>query len=194
MAGLDHLLLEGASVWVTLTPLGEDANAILQTGGTAALAELLANTCPAGLSIDGEFIRLSRLDRVNYDRERKPMAERLGIRLPTLDHEVRRRRGPGPGLAAPRAAAEEDDPGMVRQVFPAGVDQALPGCRGAIVQREKHIVNEQTLNLCHGSLLDPANEIQGWFILTALKATGQVSLIGAGENRVTACTHASGRV
>jgi len=124
IAGLDHLLLEGASVQVTATPQGEDANSILQAGGAEALAELLSDTCPAELSIEGEFTRLARLDSVEYDRERKPMADRLGIRLPTLDHEVGRRRSARPNSAAPDSAPEDadeielvDEPIELRQVL-----------------------------------------------------------------------------
>ena len=79
--GVDHLLLEGADVRVTNTPAGEDANSILQAEGTSALNELIADAAPATLSLDGEITRLSRLDPLDYDRERKAAAERLGIRV-----------------------------------------------------------------------------------------------------------------
>jgi len=94
IAGTDALLLQGATVTVTATPPGEDANAILQRGGAEALAKLLADTYPAELSTVGEITRLSRLDRVDYDRERESVAEKLGIRRSTLDHEVNKRRRP----------------------------------------------------------------------------------------------------
>jgi DNA primase len=86
-SGTDALLLQGASVRVTQTPPGEDANSILQRGGIEALAELISDNYPAELTDDGEITRLSRLDPLDYERGRRAAAERLGIRLSTLDQQ-----------------------------------------------------------------------------------------------------------
>jgi hypothetical protein len=90
--GIDHLLLEGAVVRITATPPGQDANSILQGDGVAALAELISDTYPGELSTEGEFVRLARLDRIEYEKERKAAADRFGIRVSVLDDEVGRRR------------------------------------------------------------------------------------------------------
>src|SRR5206468_1044468 len=109
IAGLDHLLIEGASVTVTETPTGEDANSILQQHGIEALAELLASAIPAELSPEGECIRLSRLERLEYALERKAAAKRLGIPIADLDREVGRHRGSGAGAGALSSADEDSD-------------------------------------------------------------------------------------
>jgi hypothetical protein len=87
-AAVDALLLQGAVVKVTQTPTGQDANSILQDKGQGALLALIAQAKPAELSIDGEVRRLARLDRVEYDRQRGPLAKKFGIRLSTLDDLV----------------------------------------------------------------------------------------------------------
>lgn len=92
ITGIDHLLLEGAAVRVTDTPRGADANSILREDGREALIELIDQAIPAELSRDGEIARLSGLDLLDYDQERKPAAERLGIRLETLDEAVAQKR------------------------------------------------------------------------------------------------------
>ena len=51
IAGVDHLLLEGAIVHITHTPPGDDANSILESDGQAALQELLTNTTLANFQI-----------------------------------------------------------------------------------------------------------------------------------------------
>jgi putative DNA primase/helicase len=94
IAGIDHLILEGAVVRVTETPLGADANSILQAEGHPGLLALI-NTASAlaELSDDGEITRLSRLDRLEYERQRKGQAEKLGIRVGALDDVVKKKRG-----------------------------------------------------------------------------------------------------
>jgi putative DNA primase/helicase len=94
VAAIDHLLLEGAAVKVTPTPLGADANSVLQNGGVKALNDLIGQAKFAHLSIIGEIERLARLDPLDYDGERKSVAERFDLRLKTLDHEVGKRRAP----------------------------------------------------------------------------------------------------
>ena len=71
--GIDHLLLTGTkTVRVTATPLEEDANSILQSGGVEALRSLILAAKPVSLSLDGEAQRLARIrDPLQYDLERK---------------------------------------------------------------------------------------------------------------------------
>jgi hypothetical protein len=49
---------------------------------------------PPNNSIDptGEIARLAALSRIEYDRQRRPVAEVLGIRVETLDDEVKQAR------------------------------------------------------------------------------------------------------
>ena len=95
IAGVDHLLLEGAIVHITHTPPGDDANSILESDGQAALQELLTNTYPGELLDKGELNRLAKLTPFEYDKERKDAAKRIGINVRTLDKEVGRRRPKG---------------------------------------------------------------------------------------------------
>ena len=104
-AGVDHLLLERAVVKITTTPPDQDANSILQEGGPAALQELLTDTYPGELSRDGMIAALARLERLDYDAARKGAAEKLGVRVLTLDLEVDRRRPKQQGGAE---TSEED--------------------------------------------------------------------------------------
>jgi hypothetical protein len=118
-AGVDHLILQGAAVRVTETPLGEDANSILQRDGLAGLTALIGTARNrAVLSREGEIVRLSRLDPLDYEQERKLKAGELGIRVGALDDAVQRRRraaGTAPALVeAPADGAgrglDLDDP------------------------------------------------------------------------------------
>jgi putative DNA primase/helicase len=86
--GLDALLLQKAEVDVTPTPLGQDANSILQAGGPEALAELIDSAAPAELSRDGVITWLAGLDKLAYDEQRMRVAKKLGIRVATLDRAV----------------------------------------------------------------------------------------------------------
>jgi hypothetical protein len=96
VAGLDNLLLQTSTVWRTKTPTGEDANSVLMRGGAVALKKLQDEAVPAELSPDGEAVRLSRLDRVSYDRECKATAKKLDIRTATLREMVAEKRRQSP--------------------------------------------------------------------------------------------------
>jgi hypothetical protein len=69
---------------------------------------------PAELSPEGEAIRLSRLDRVSFARERKGVARKLGIDVPTLRALV----------AEKREAAEPDQPRKQADVLIALTEDA----------------------------------------------------------------------
>ena len=124
IAGTDALLLQGAVVRVTETPSGDDANSILQSGGVRALADLVEAAVPAELSNDGRITWASRLDQLSYDRERKRIADRLEIRLSTLDAEVSKRRGTKSTASQPAANSDDvdgiellDDPVELRETL-----------------------------------------------------------------------------
>jgi len=93
-AGVDHILLSGAAASITPTPLGKDANSILQEAGPDALLELLSQVITCELSLAGEVRRLSQLDRVAYDQKRAAIAKKFGIRVGTLDDQVAKARPP----------------------------------------------------------------------------------------------------
>ena len=86
--GVDHLLLGGATVKLTKTPEGQDANSILQAEGVEALRALVETAEPADLSANGEAKRLGKLVDLDYERERKKVAQRLDIRVGVLDKLV----------------------------------------------------------------------------------------------------------
>jgi len=108
--GVDHLLLQGASIRVTDTPANADANSIVAgEGGLETLGILLREARPADLSPEGEAARLARLDRVAYDQERRAAADKHGLRVGTLDKMVAEKRkydaddDPAPGQGSPVA-------------------------------------------------------------------------------------------
>jgi putative DNA primase/helicase len=86
--GTDALLLQKAEVDVTPTPLGQDANSILQGSGPEALTALIDSAAPAELSRDGVILWLAGLDKLTYEEQRKRVALKLGIRVGTLDRAV----------------------------------------------------------------------------------------------------------
>ena len=102
--GVDRLLLQGANVYVTSTPQGEDANSILLKGGVDALTALVDGVQPAELSRNGRLLWLASLDRIDYEAARKTWSNKLGIRVAILDQEVERRR---------RETPPEDDDNVV---------------------------------------------------------------------------------
>jgi hypothetical protein len=110
-AGVDRLILAGhGTVSVTETPLGLDANDILQVEGPEKLRELVAAAVPWDLSDEAQFDVLAELSRFEYDRTREATAKKLGVRLSTLDKEVEKRR---------KSETEEaDDTSLVADITP----------------------------------------------------------------------------
>lgn len=90
--GVDHLLLSGTNVRVTQTPLGEDANSLLQSQGSAHLLRLVEEAEPAELSTDGWLDKCANMDDLEYDQSRKKIAKEQDIRVSTLDKGVGARR------------------------------------------------------------------------------------------------------
>jgi hypothetical protein len=90
--GLDALLLSGAKVLETNTPLNRDAANYIEKGEHDALRQLLLNARLAQLSLGGEVSRLSRLDLLSYEKERKGVADRLSVRVGVIDRLVDRLR------------------------------------------------------------------------------------------------------
>ena len=105
---IDRLILDGVDVYVTQTPLGSDANDILQQAGVDALVALLDSAEPAILSLRGEIERLARLDHLDYALIRKAEAKRLGISVKLLDAEVRKARDRIAGKTKPAKTNEFD--------------------------------------------------------------------------------------
>jgi hypothetical protein len=104
--GLDALLLQGCDVLVTaIPPEGWDANRFLVEHGVEALRVFLASAQPAKLSDNGEIRRLAKLDLLSYGRERKQVAEHLGITVGILDKLVEKQRR----KLAEEAKAEAED-------------------------------------------------------------------------------------
>ena len=92
-AGVDRLILAGhGTVSVTATPLGLDANDILQVEGPEKLRELVAAAVPWNLSPDAQFENLAQLSPVEFDQCREATAKNMKVRLSTLDKEVQKRR------------------------------------------------------------------------------------------------------
>jgi hypothetical protein len=158
-AGIDHLLLEDANVQITATPAGEDANSILQSGGTAALSALLSDTYSPELSIAGEFVQLSRLDLVDYERERKLAAGRLGLRVSVVDAEVARRREAGSTRPAAAADVDTDDIELLDE--PVDLAETLDAI---LTELQRYVVSSETAlatvalwtahtHLCHHAYL-----------------------------------------
>jgi Protein of unknown function (DUF3631)/Toprim domain len=96
-AGIDHLLIGGARVKITDTPLDADANSILQQGGIDAIYAVVEGAVPAELSPRGHVGQCANLSELDYQLIRKQRAKTLGIKVTALDHQVylerARRRG-----------------------------------------------------------------------------------------------------
>jgi hypothetical protein len=109
IAGIDHLILAGAVVRMTATPAGEDANAILQTGGIEALRRLIADASPAELSLDGDIQRIARLDAVEYECERLAVAKKHHVRLGFVDDTTGMYRRQATAQTTTQAAPDTED-------------------------------------------------------------------------------------
>jgi hypothetical protein len=111
--GIDHLLLQKAEARVTVTPLGKDANDILREDGADAPNALVDAAVSAELSEAGEIKRLAGLketDPAEYDRERVRIADKFGMRRPTLDKKVAQEK------TAPKGGkGEADSNGLVER-------------------------------------------------------------------------------
>lgn len=86
--GVDRLILQGAAVAITDTPLGSDANALLQSDGPDKLLDLVEHADPAELSIDGHAQRCAKLSTTEYEETRTALAKQLRIRVSFLDKQV----------------------------------------------------------------------------------------------------------
>lgn len=102
--GVDRLILQGVVVAVTDTPLGSDANSILQSDGPSALLDLVDGASPADLSIDGQVERCAGFSVTEYEEIRTAVAKKLGIRVSFLDREVSARRREANEDGAPQNA------------------------------------------------------------------------------------------
>ena len=139
VAGVDHLLLEGAAVKVTNTPDGQDANSILQAAGPDALRALIDDAAEAELSLDGDIQRIARLDGGDYERERHLVAQRhKPVRLTSIDSEVQRLRPkPEDPVDPTTLLIEEDEPWL------GPVDLATT-LDGILVEFKRYIVASET--------------------------------------------------
>ena len=100
--GVDRLILRGAAVAVTDTPLGEDANSILQSDGPSALLALVDAATPADLSLDGHIERCAGLSVTEYEETRTDLAKELSVRVAFLDEQVKACRRETDGEDAPQ--------------------------------------------------------------------------------------------
>ncbi len=107
--GVDRLILQGADVAVTDTPLGEDANSILLSKGPAALLDLVDEAVLADLSIDGHVERCAGLSITGYEEVRTVLAKKLSVRVSFLDNQVGARRREAEGEDAPQNALGIED-------------------------------------------------------------------------------------
>jgi hypothetical protein len=116
---------------VTDTPLGEDANSILQSGGCDEVRRLIAEAEPAMFSFDADVRRLSALNKLAYERERADAAKRHGVRVNFLDEMIRRAQAE----ANSRAEVEDDDPPYPEPVTDIAevLDQSVAEVRRYIV-------------------------------------------------------------
>jgi hypothetical protein len=137
--GLDHLVLAGGAVRVTTTPLNEDANSLLQSGGIEALRALVQAAQPVTLSPDGEAQRLAGIRNVlDYDLERAETAKRLkrlGVRKTTLDAAVEAKR-----KALGNDADAEKQPDLGPEPWPEPVRDIADVLSEASDELAKHVV------------------------------------------------------
>jgi putative DNA primase/helicase len=89
-AGVDALILAGATVRVTETPPGASARSLLQDPkqGKKALRRLLAKPAGAALSFNGKVTELAGLPETAYEQARREAAKAHKVRTAYLDKEV----------------------------------------------------------------------------------------------------------
>jgi putative DNA primase/helicase len=114
MAGVDHLLIGGARVKVTITPPDADANSVLQDGGVHAIRAIVDGAAEATLSPKGIVQKLAAMPEFDYQLVRRQHAKALGIRQSALDDQVHRERARRRG----EVEEPEDDP----DIHPEPVD------------------------------------------------------------------------
>jgi hypothetical protein len=132
--GLDRLLLQHAEVLVTAPEQNQDNNDVFQAGGAEALRALVDAAKPASLSLDGEAIRCARMDDADYDRVRREIADKHGIRVRTLDNQRNKARA---GEQPASVGVAEDPPWDGDTNLCAALDAAL-------VQARRYMVAEET--------------------------------------------------
>jgi putative DNA primase/helicase len=115
-AGIDALLSAGAKVRKTKWHPAGDANDILRTEGLDALKRCLADTEEAVLSFAGEVERLAKLSLTEYEKVRKQIAAKHGVRVGHLDREVARQRQ----AANPKPDPKEEDEPWTDPIPPLG--------------------------------------------------------------------------
>lgn len=199
IAGIDALLLAGHSVRVTETPPGEDANALLQSGGPDALRALIDAAKDGELSLNGEVQRLARMDPVDYDQARKAVAQKHDIRVGTLDRMVEEAR-PKPADEAEPAIV--DDPvwdGPLVELAET-LDAALVEVSRYIVALETkkttlilwgahtHLVHNDLVNLQRSPRLAVQASDAGAGKTTTLEVAAALSFRGIVRSSVTAAT------
>lgn len=195
--GVDHLLLQDIAVRVTTTPKGADANALLTTVGHEVLLRLLEEAEPAGLSIDGEVVRLSLLGVVDYDQQRTEVSKKLGVRVGTLDQLVKRAR---PKEAKENTDLPEDEPWDGEVILREVLDEALVQLRRYIVAPDHtlatavlwcahtHLVHNEAVSLQRSPRLAIQSRTSGCGKTTAIEIIACLSCRGKTSSSLTAST------
>jgi hypothetical protein len=196
--GVDHLLLCGATVRVTQTPEGLDANSLLQDGKQEALRELIEQAQLAVLTVRGDAQRLARLPREEADRERKTVAKKHGVRVDTLDALIKAARTAAQFTDAVIPPDEEPWEGVIdlRTIL----DAALAEVRRYIVTTDPkraalvlwsahtHIVHNAMVGLQRTPRLAIQSRMPGSGKTTCLEIVSTLSCRGVVRSSATAST------
>jgi hypothetical protein len=156
--GVDRLILQGATVAITDTPLGADANALLQSDGTDALLDLVENAGAAGLSVEGHFIRCANLSPLEYQLTRKDLAKKLNINVSFLDDQVRALRRDNEEPEGPQGALgiEEIEPWPEPVVLPELLND-IARALGDYIAANAVTLDTATLWVAHSHILPMIN-------------------------------------
>ena len=153
--GADRLILQGAIVAVTNTPLGSDANALLQSDGSVKLLDLIENAELANLSLDGHITRCATLSVMEYEQERAALAKELGIRVSTLDKQVKAHRREDDERDAEGAALGiEDIEPWPEPVVLGDVLDDIAHLLAQYIAADSALINTAVLWAAHAHILD----------------------------------------
>ena len=156
--GVDRLILQGAAVAVTDTPLGEDANSILQSDGPSVLLALVDAAAPADLSIDGHVERCADLSATEYEEARTALAKELGVRASFHDKQVKARRRETEGEDVPLNALGIEE--IVAWPDPVDLAEVLNAAAHKLaryIAADPGLIDTAVLWAAHAHIIDTIN-------------------------------------
>jgi hypothetical protein len=126
---------------------------------------------------NGEISRLAKLGKLEYERERKPAARRLGLRVPALDHLVAAERDQFDDGKQGRALSLPEPEPWPESVNGAQLLDALAASIRRHVVMPDHAADTATLWVLHTYLLDCSGISPRLAITSPEKGCGKTTLL-----------------